>query len=156
MCSSQGRMVRFHENEIRIMGRTASGVRGINLSNDICVGTEISEPGKLLLVVTENGYGKKTELEEYRETKRGSKGVKTINIGDKNGSIIGFKSTDNEKDLMIITNNGIIIRMDVNSISQMGRVTKGVKLINLKDDNKVASISIVEKESTDEEEKDAE
>ena len=146
MCSSNGRMVRFAANEVRIMGRTASGVRGINLSDDICVGTEISEPGKLLLVVTENGYGKKTAIEEYRETKRGSKGVKTLNISDKNGKIISFKSTTNDQDLMIITTHGIIIRLDVNSISQMGRVTKGVKLINLKDDNKVASISLVDKE----------
>ena len=146
MCSSKGRMARFSEEEIRIMGRTASGVRGINLTNDKCVGMEISEPGKLLLVVTENGYGKKTAIEEYRETKRGSKGVKTINITEKNGNVIGFKSTDNDKDLMIITSDGIIIRMDINSISQMGRVTKGVRLINLKDKNKVASISVIEKE----------
>ena len=146
MCSSNGRMARFSEEEIRIMVRTASGVRGINLEDDKCVGMEISEPGKLLLAVTENGYGKKTAIEEYRETKRGSKGVKTINITEKNGKVIGFKSTDNNKDLMIITSDGIIIRMDINSISQMGRVTKGVRLINLKDKNKVASISIIEKE----------
>ena len=146
MCSSNGRMARFSEEEIRIMGRTASGVRGINLEDDKCVGMEISEPGKLLLAVTENGYGKKTAIEEYRETKRGSKGVKTINITEKNGKVIGFKSKDNNKDLMIITSDGIIIRMDINSISQMGRVTKGVRLINLKDKNKVASISIIEKE----------
>ena len=146
MCSSNGRMARFSEEEIRIMRRTASGVRGINLEDDKCVGMEISEPGKLLLAVTENGYGKKTAIEEYRETKRGSKGVKTINITEKNGKVIGFKSTDNNKDLMIITSDGIIIRMDINSISQMGRVTKGVRLINLKDKNKVASISIIEKE----------
>ena len=146
MCSSNGRMARFNEEEIRIMGRTASGVRGINLNDDICVGTEVSEPGKMLLVVTENGYGKKTTMEEYRETKRGSKGVKTLNVSEKNGKIIGFKSTDNDKDLMIITENGIIIRMAVNAISQMGRVTKGVRLINLKDNNKVASISILDKE----------
>lgn len=146
MCTSNGRMARFSEEEIRIMGRTASGVRGINLEDDKCVGMEISEPGKLLLVVTENGYGKKTAIEEYRETKRGSKGVKTINITEKNGKVIGFKSTDNNKDLMVITSDGIIIRMDINNISQMGRVTKGVRLINLKDKNKVASISIIEKE----------
>ena len=151
MCSSHGRMVRFQENEIRIMGRTASGVRGINLTDDICVGTEISELGKQLLVVTENGYGKKTDIEEYRETKRGSKGVKTINISEKNGNVIGFKSTTDEKDLMIITDNGMIIRMDVANISKMGRVTKGVRLINLKDNNKVASISIVDKEEESEE-----
>ena len=150
MCSSNGRMCRFNENEIRIMGRTASGVRGINLSNDVCVGMEISELGKLLLVVTENGYGKKTAIEEYRETRRGSKGVKTLNISEKNGKIISFKSTTNDKDLMIITNDGVIIRMDVGSISEMGRVTKGVKLINLKNDNKVASISIIDKEEAEE------
>ena len=147
MCSSNGRMVRFNVNEIRIMGRTAAGVRGINLNNDICVGSEVSEPGKLLLVVTENGYRKKTIIEDYRETK----GVKTLNITEKNGKIVSFKSTNNNEDLMIITNNGIIIRLDVNAISQMGRVTQGVKLINLKDDNKVASISLVEKEEVEEE-----
>ena len=151
MCSSKGRMVRFNATDIRIMGRTASGVRGINLTDDICVGCEISEPGKQLLVVTENGYGKKTDIEEYRQTKRGSKGVKTLNISEKNGNIVSFKSTDNNQDLMIITTQGIIIRLDVNSISQMGRVTKGVKLINLKDNNKVASISLVDKEEETEE-----
>ena len=150
ICSSKGRMARFNENEIRIMGRTASGVRGINLTDDICVGAEISELGKSLLVVTENGYGKKTAIEEYRETKRGSKGVKTLNITEKNGNVVGFKSTDDNKDLMIITNDGVIIRMDVKSISTMGRVTKGVRLINLKDNNKVASISILEKELEEE------
>ena len=151
MCSSNGRMVRFDASEIRVMGRTAAGVRGINLNNDICVGCEISESDKLLLVVTENGYGKKTNIEEYRQTKRGSKGVKTLNITEKNGKIVSFKSTDNNSDLMIITDNGIIIRLDVGSISQMGRVTQGVKLINLKDGSKVASISIVDKENNESE-----
>ena len=150
MCSSGGRMVRFTASEIRIMGRTASGVRGINLSNDICIGCEVSDNNSLLLVVTENGYGKKTSIEEYRQTKRGSKGVKTLNISEKNGKVVGFKSTKNNVDLMIITTLGIIIRLDVNAISEMGRVTKGVKLINLKDNNKVASISLVEKEIDDE------
>ena len=152
MCSSNGRMVRFSAKEIRIMGRTASGVRGINLNNDICVGCEVSDNEKdLILVSTENGFGKKTPLGEYRETKRGSKGVKTLNISEKNGKVIAFKITDDDKDLMIITTQGIIIRLDVNSVSQMGRVTKGVKLINLKEDNKVASISLVNKENIDEE-----
>lgn len=151
MCSSNGRMVKFDENEIRIMGRTAAGVRGINLNNDICVGAEISDPEKLLLVVTEKGYGKKTNINEYRETKRGSKGVKTLNITEKNGKIIGFKSITNDKDLIIITNNGIIIRIPIDSVSEMGRVTQGVKLINIKNDNTVASISIIEKENNSEE-----
>lgn len=147
MCSSNGRMVRFNAENVRVMGRTATGVRGINLQNDICVGCEVSDGNDMVLVVTENGYGKKTLIEEYRETNRGSKGVKSLNISDKNGKIISFKITDNEKDLMIITTLGIIIRISVDSISQMGRVTKGVKLINLKDNNKVASISVVEKEN---------
>ena len=150
MCSSMGRMVRFNENDIRVMGRTASGVKGITLTDDICVGTEIATDDLNILVVTEKGYGKKTPLSEYRETKRGSKGVKTINISDKNGKIVGFKSVEENKDLMIITNNGIIIRLDINNISQMGRVTKGVKLINIKDNNAVASISIVNQNSEDE------
>ena len=95
-------------------------------------------------------------IRDNRETKRGSKGVKTLNITDKNGKIVGFKSTDNEKDLMIITEKGIIIRMDVNSISQMGRVTKGVKLINLKDDQKVSTIAVLEKEETEKTEEEQE
>ena len=150
MCSSMGRMVRFNENDIRVMGRTASGVKGITLNDDICVGTEVATDDLNILVVTEKGYGKKTPLSEYRETKRGSKGVKTINISDKNGKIVGFKSVEENKDLMIITNNGIIIRLDINNISQKGRVTKGVKLINIKDNNAVASISIVNQNSEDE------
>ena len=145
MCSSKGRMTRYSEEEIRVMGRTASGVRGINLSNDICVGTEVSCSNELLLVVTENGYGKKTEIEEYRETKRGSKGVKTLNVTEKNGNIVGFKLTSDERDLMIITTEGVIIRIPVESVSKMGRVTQGVRLINLKGNAKVASISTIDK-----------
>lgn len=144
LCSAKGRMARFDENEVRVMGRTATGVRGINLSDDICVGAEIVTEGKNILVVTEKGYGKKTDMNEYRQTKRGSKGVKTLNITEKNGEIIGFKSVGSEKDLMIITNNGMIIRMSVSSISQMGRVTQGVRLINLKEETLVSSISIVD------------
>ena len=149
LCSSNGRMARFAESEIRVMGRTASGVRGINLVDDICVGAEIANDDNSILVVTEKGYGKKTYMSEYRETKRGSKGVKTLNITDKNGQIVGFKSTTEEQDVMIITNNGMVIRLSIDSISQMGRVTQGVRLINLKDNNLVASISLVEKEEAE-------
>ena len=143
MCSSNGRMVRFNEKEIRVMGRTASGVRGIRLTDDFCVGTEVSDISNKVLVVTEKGYGKKTNISEYRETRRGSKGVKTLNVTDKNGKVIGFKATDGTTDLIIVTNNGIVIRLDVNNVSEMGRVTQGVKLINLKDTNVVASISLI-------------
>ena len=146
MCSSNGRMVKFSESELRTMGRNASGVRGINLTNDLCVGLEVATDSMQALVVTKNGYGKKTTISSYRETKRGSKGVKTIKITEKNGIIIGFKTVHDGLDLMIITKNGIIIRIDVNNISLMGRVTQGVKLINVKNDNFVTSIALVEKE----------
>ncbi|MEG2457813.1 MAG: DNA gyrase subunit A [Bacilli bacterium] len=149
MCSTKGRMVRFNENEVRVMGRNASGVRGIRLIDDYCVAAEISEEDKLILVVTEKGYGKKTKIEEYRETKRGSKGVKTINVTDKNGNVVGFKSVEEDKDLFIITNSGIVIRLSISKVSLMGRVTQGVRLINLKEENQVSSISIIDKEVED-------
>ncbi len=145
MCSSNGRMVRFNENEVRVMGRSAAGVKGITLENDYCVGTEVASESQEVLVVTEKGYGKKTAVSEYRQTKRGSKGVKTLSITEKNGIIVGFKSVYNDCDLMIITNSGIIIRLDMLSISTMGRVTQGVRLINLKENSSVSSISVVSK-----------
>lgn len=145
MCSSAGRMVRFNESEVRIMGRTAAGVRGMNLGAEVCVGTEVTEPNMEVLVVTQKGYGKRTNLDEYRETRRGSKGVKSLSITEKNGHIVGFKSVQSDKDLIIITNNGVVIRLGIDSISMMGRVTQGVRLINLKDDNIVSSISVINK-----------
>ena len=149
MAASNGRMVRFPENLVRVMGRNAAGVRGISLDGSHLVGMEIATPGVDVLVVTENGYGKKTSIDEYRITNRGGKGVKTLNITDKNGSITSFKTVDSTKDLIIITNEGIIIRLTVDSISEMSRVTQGVKLINLKDGQKVSSISIVDTEKDD-------
>ena len=146
MASSNGRMVRFNESAVRIMGRRASGVRGINLDGGILVGMEIVEPNEYVLVITENGYGKKTPVDEYRITNRGGKGVKTVNITEKNGSIVSFKTVDDSKDLMIITDSGIIIRLAVDKISTMSRVTQGVKLINLKEDSIVSSTSIVDRE----------
>ena len=146
MASSNGRMVRFNENAVRIMGRSASGVKGINLDGGILVGMEVVQPDEFVLVITENGYGKKTPVDEYRITNRGGKGVKTVNITDKNGSIVSFKTVDNNKDLMIITDSGIVIRISVDKISTMSRVTQGVKLINLKENNIVSSTAIVDKE----------
>ena len=146
MAGSNGRMVRFKENTVRVMGRGASGVRGINLDGSILVGMEVAHPDQYVLVVTEKGYGKKTPTEEYRITNRGGKGVKTVNITDKNGSIISFKTVDESKDLMIITDSGIVIRLDINKISTMSRVTQGVRLIHLKDDSVVSSTAIVDKE----------
>lgn len=146
MASSNGRMVRFNESAVRIMGRSASGVRGINLDGGILVGMEIVEPNEYVLVITEKGYGKKTPVDEYRITNRGGKGVKTVNITEKNGSIVSFKTVDDSKDLMIITDSGIIIRLAVDKISTMSRVTQGVRLINLKEDSIVSSTSIVDRE----------
>ena len=150
MASSNGRMVRFNEDAVRIMGRSASGVRGINLDGGILVGMEIVEPNEYVLVITEKGYGKKTPVDEYRITNRGGKGVKTVNITEKNGSIVSFKTVDDSKDLMIITDSGIIIRLAVDKISTMSRVTQGVKLINLKEDSIVSSTSIVDREEVSE------
>ena len=146
IASSNGRMIRFNENEIRIMGRSAAGVRGIDVGDGIAVGCEIAEPGEEILVVTEKGYGKKTKLEEYRMTHRGSKGVKALNITEKNGNIVAFKTIHNEEDVMIVTNSGIIIRMSSLQISTTGRVAQGVKLINLKGDQKVSTVETIEKE----------
>ena len=146
IASSNGRMIRFQENEIRIMGRTASGVKGIDLGDGICVGLEIASPDDQILVVTENGYGKRTNIEEYRMTHRGSKGVKALNITDKNGNIVAFKLVKGEEDLMIITNSGMIIRLSVDQISTTGRVAQGVRLINLKENQQVSNIATIEKE----------
>ena len=147
IASNNGRMIRFNENEIRVMGRTASGVKGIELSNDcFCVGSEIAKEGQDILVVTEKGYGKRTDVNEYRLTHRGSKGVKTLNITDKNGTIVAFKTVTDDKDLMIITDQGIVIRILADKVSRMSRVTQGVRLMNLREGQKVATVSVVEKD----------
>ena len=146
MASSNGRMVRFPEKLIRVMGRTASGVRGINLDGSLLVGMEIASNDVDVLVVTENGYGKKTPIDEYRITNRGGKGVKTLNITEKNGVITSFKTVTNDKDLIIVTDEGIIIRLAVDKISEMSRVTQGVRLINLREGQKVSTVSIVDSE----------
>ncbi len=147
VASNNGRMVRFNENEIRVMGRNASGVKAIELSeNCFCVGTEIAKDNEDVLVVTENGYGKRTDINEYRLTHRGSKGVKTLNITDKNGTIVAFKMTTSDKDLMIMTDQGIVIRISLDKVSKMSRVTQGVRLMHLREGQKVSTVSIVEKE----------
>ena len=151
IASSNGRMVRFNEKELRIMGRTASGVRGINLGSEICVGCEVTSENSEVLVVTEKGYGKKTNVNEYRLTHRGSKGVKALNITDKNGKLVSFKLVKSNEDLIIITNNGVVIRMDIDQISQTGRVAQGVRLINLKEENTVSNATLVQKDIVEEE-----
>ena len=150
IASSNGRMIRFNEQEIRIMGRTASGVKGIDLGDGKCVGCEIANNDEQILVVTEKGDGKRTNISEYRMTHRGSKGVKALNITDKNGNIVSFKIVHGDEDLMIITNSGIIIRLSVEQISNTGRVAQGVRLIHLKDNQTVSSIALLDKETSEE------
>ena len=150
LATSDGRMIRFVESEIRAMGRTAAGVRGVNVDNSKCIGMEVFDSDQLVLIVTENGYGKKTDVSEYRMTHRGSRGVKALNITEKNGSIVSFKAIKEDCDLMIITNGGTIIRLPLNQVSQTGRVAQGVKLINLREDQKVGSAEIVSKEEIEE------
>lgn len=152
IASSNGRMIRFNENEIRIMGRTATGVKGIELEdNNICVGCEIANLGQEILVVTSNGYGKRTNIDEYRMTHRGSKGVRALNLTEKNGNIVSFKLVNGDEDLMIITDSGIIIRLAVDQVSTTGRVAQGVRLIHLKDNQKVSTVTLLEKEETEDE-----
>ena len=147
IASTNGRMIRFNEEEIRIMGRTASGVKGITVGDGKCVGCEIADEGQQILVVTEKGYGKRTSIDEYRMTHRGSKGVKALNITDKNGNIVSFKVVEGNEDLVIVTDNGIIIRLPLEQVSTTGRVAQGVKLINLKENQKVSTVTLMEKES---------
>jgi len=150
-----GMLVRFQEDNIRSMGRTAGGVRGIKLRDgDEVVGMEIIEPGQEILVVTEKGYGKRTSEEEYRLQSRGGVGLKTMQITDKNGPMVAVKTVDGSEDLMLITINGMLIRMDVNDISLIGRSTQGVRLIRLGDDELVATVAKVEKEDDPNEEND--
>ena len=146
IASSNGRMIHFMENEIRVMGRTASGVRGIDVGDGICVGLEVAQKDEEVLVVTEKGYGKRTNVGEYRMTHRGSKGVKALNITEKNGNIVSFKIVHGDEDLMIMTDSGIMIRLSIGQISSMGRVAQGVRLIHLKDEQKVSTVAVIDKD----------
>lgn len=149
--ANNGRMVRFDENELRSMGRSSSGVKGIDLDGSFVVGAEVIEEGHLVLIVTENGYGKQTVIDEYRKTHRGSKGVKALNVTDKNGTMVSLKclSPESQLDLMIMTNSGILIKLPLEQVSTLKRATQGVRLINLKGDQKVATVALVEKEQLD-------
>ncbi|WP_339208705.1 DNA gyrase subunit A [Bacillus sp. FSL R5-0432] len=153
--TKKGMLIRFDETDVREMGRTAAGVKGITLSeDDIVVGMEILEPDANVLIVTEKGYGKLTPEKEYRVQSRGGKGLKTCKITDNNGPLVAVKATnaEAEEDLMIITGSGVIIRMAVSDISTTGRVTQGVRLIRLGDDEHVATVALVEQSQEDDEE----
>ena len=157
IASRNGRCVRFDETDARPLGRTATGVRGINLDeDDSAIGMVCYEPeaedaaAHTLLVIGERGLGKRTDFEEYRKTSRGSKGVRTMNITDKTGKLVAMKNVTEDNDLLIITQSGLIIRMAVSDIAQSGRNTQGVKLINIRDNDSIASVSVVAKSEEDE------
>ena len=148
MAVKSGKAIRFEENKTRPMGRGASGVRGIRLNseNDEVVGMiAVNDMDANILVVSENGYGKRSNLEDYRVTNRGGKGVKTISITDKTGELVTIKNVIDQDDLMIINKSGIAIRMEISGLRVMGRATKGVKLINLKGNDTIAAVAKVMK-----------
>ena len=152
IASSNGKLVWFEEEQVRAMGRTAAGVRGISLDEgETAVGMNIVTPDQEILIVSENGYGKRTPIDQYRKTRRGSKGVKTLNITDKNGVLVGMNPVNGDEDLLIVTNKGIIIRTPISQISQTGRATQGVTLIRLNDEQNVSSIAVVEHEENEDE-----
>ncbi len=148
-----GKAVRFHESRVRAIGRTAAGVKGVTFSteNDMVIGViSMENQDKNVLVVSEQGYGKRSSIEDYRITNRGAKGVKTINITPKTGALIGLKSVTDDDDLMIITRNGIVIRLSVLTVRIMGRATQGVRLINLREGDEIAAVTNVPSESDEE------
>jgi len=152
LAASNGKAIRFDENDVRSMGRTAAGVRGMNLDNAQIVGITTSSDGPKILVVTKYGYGKMTDAGEYRLAHRGGKGVKTMNITSRNGEIVAVKGVEGDEDLMIMTSAGIIIRVPMSQVKEAGRVTQGVRLVRVDDDAEVSAISIVEHEEDEPEE----
>lgn len=143
IAGSNGKVIRFEEDEVRPMGRTASGVRGFNTDGGTVVGVAVSHEGKYLLSVSENGYGKRSEIDEYRKTNRGNKGVKTINVTTKTGSLVTVRAVNGDEDAMIVTDKGIIIRIALDHVGVYGRNTQGVKLINVADDETVTKVAVV-------------
>ena len=150
-----GKAIRFEEAKTRPMGRNASGVRGIRLQNDkdeVIGMVAVSDMESNILVVSSNGYGKRSKLEDYRLTNRGGKGVKTISITSKTGDLVAIKNVDDSNGLMIINKSGIAIRMAVENLRVMGRATQGVKLINIKEGDSIAAVAKVVHEDDNENE----
>lgn len=145
IAGSNGKAVRFNEDDVRPMGRTASGVKGFNIDGGEVVGVATTKEGTHILTVSENGYGKQTPIDEYRLTSRGTKGVKTINVTDKTGSLVNVRAVNGDEDVMIITSDGIIIRISLDNVGVYGRNTQGVRLINVNDNTSVAKVAIVAK-----------
>ena len=149
---SNGKAVRFNENSVRPMGRNASGVKGFNADGGEVIGLATDSEGSYILVVTQKGYGKKSALEDYRLTSRGGKGVKTVNITERNGELVSLRAVNGDEDLMIITDEGVVIRISLSDVAVYGRNAQGVKLINIDENKKVATVAIVDHEEETEEE----
>ncbi len=144
--AANGKAVRFAEDDVRAMGRTASGVKGMNPDGSVVIGAATDGEGDYIMVVSKKGYGKKSLLDEYRITSRGAKGVKTLNISDKNGELVDLKAVKNGQDCMIMTSDGIIIRICLDNVSLLGRATQGVKLIKTQEDTFVSAVTILDHE----------
>jgi DNA gyrase subunit A len=154
MALKSGRAIRFNESTVRPMGRTATGVRGISLDNDndeVVGMISIDDPETTVLVVSEKGYGKRTDIDDYRVTNRGGKGVKTLSVTEKTGNLVAIKGVTDNEDLMIINRSGVIIRIAVSELRTMGRATQGVRLITLKGNDEIASVAKIEHEEEEEE-----
>ena len=151
IAGSNGKAVRFNEADVRPMGRNASGVKGFNVDGSVVIGMATDKEGSYILAITQKGYGKKSELIDYRLTNRGAKGVKTINITEKNGPLVILKAVQGEEDLLIVTDEGVIIRISLDKVGVYGRSTQGVKLIQIDDDRSVSMAAIVDREDEIEE-----
>ena len=151
LVTKYGQCIRFDEKDVRATGRTSMGVRGMNLTDrDEVIGMQLDSQGKDLLIVSEKGMGKRTSKDEFTSQNRGGKGVKCYKIMEKTGNVVGVKAVNEDDEVMIINKEGIIIRMKCEGISVLGRVTSGVKLINLAEGDCVASIAKVRKGDEDE------
>ena len=151
LAAANGKAIRFDEQDVRAMGRSASGVRGMNVDGSSVIGMTTNSEGEKIMIVTANGYGKMSSLDEYRLAKRGGKGVKTVNITNKNGQLVALRAVNGDEDLMIMTSEGIIIRLPMEQVKFAGRATQGVRLIRVDDGATVSSISVVEKNEEEEE-----
>ena len=152
IASKNGKSIRFPETDVRPMGRTAGGVRGMSLGEgDAVVGMEVLSPGATVLTVTENGYGKRTPLEDYRVQRRGGQGIITIRTTERNGQVVGVAQVVDDDELMLITDGGKVLRCKVSGISTMGRATQGVRVMHLNAGERLVSIArLAERESEDE------
>lgn len=150
IAGSNGKAVRFKEDQIRMMGRNAAGVLGFNCDGSYVVGVCLSNEGNTVLSVSENGYGKRSDFEEYRLTSRGKKGVRTINITEKTGNLVSVKAVNGDEDAMIVSSSGIMIRISLASVGVYGRNTQGIKLIHLTEGSKVTKVTLVDHDEDEE------